>query len=79
MNANDFDIEGSWRIDEEGAQTYEAVAKTRKSKRVIARATAHVSLDTGDALDRAYGALGRKAIEDSTNDTCMQLALKFPE
>jgi hypothetical protein len=78
MDRNTFTIQGTWRALPEG-QEYEAVAKTNdKAKRFLARATAHVSLDTGDALDRAFGSEGRRAIEASTNNTCEQLALGFP-
>lgn len=77
MNANDFGIHGTWQSVQDG-QEYEAVAKTKESGRIIARATAHLSLDTADALDQAYGSTGRAAIESAVNDTCGQLALGFP-
>jgi hypothetical protein len=77
MNEIDFEIWGAWRSVVDG-QEYEAVAKTKRSKRVIARATGHLSLDTEDALDRTFGEAGRAAVEASINDACKQLALRFP-
>ena len=76
MDPKDFTIIGAWRSVAEG-QVYEAQAKT-KAGRIIARTNAYASLDTAADLDKMLGATGRKAVEDSVNETCRQLALKFP-
>jgi hypothetical protein len=83
MNEDDFEIvRGEWRPcwGGEGLE-YEATALSKKTKllrRIIARATAHVSLSTLADLNQAYGPTARKEIEDSVANACKQLALKFP-
>ncbi|HXX66055.1 MAG TPA: hypothetical protein VEK07_02680 [Polyangiaceae bacterium] len=77
MNESDFEVTGAWRAAADG-QEYEAVARTKKSKRIIARATGHASLDTADALDKMLGPGGRAEVEKAVKNTCKQLALKFP-
>lgn len=76
MNEADFEITGAWRAAPDGGQAYEAVARTRKSKRHVSRATGTANVTTMEELDRIYGTVGR--IETSVNEVCRQLALGAP-
>jgi hypothetical protein len=80
MQADKFKVTGSWQQQKEDGHVYEAVAKTTdKAKRTIAVARGQMSLDVAHALDHYIGAAGVKAIEQSVDDTCKQMALASPE
>jgi len=78
MQADKFNVTGSWQRTAEG-HVFEAVARTAdKAKRTIAVARGQMSLDVAHDLDHYVGAAGVKAVEQSILDTCKQMALAFP-
>ncbi len=78
MDRNNYNMESGWRPTEEG-QMFEAVARTNDSKRVIARATANLSVTVGVAFRDLYGPEGIAEVERSIRNVCEQLADGFPE
>lgn len=79
MKPEDFDVTGQWSSNE-GGHTYEATAKTKKTGRVIARASGNVSLDRGHDMVNYFGTENaRGLVEESIRDICHRLATNFPE
>lgn len=78
MDKSKYEIKKEWRTTADG-QVFEARAITKKAKRIIARATGHLPLDTGADLRTYYGEDGMRAVEDSITETCDLLAADFPE
>jgi hypothetical protein len=78
MQADKFNITGSWQPTA-GGHVYEAIARTANdATRVIAVARGQMSLDVAHDLEHYVGAAGKEAVEQSVREACRQMALASP-
>jgi len=75
---NDFDIDTHWRAVKDGWE-FEAVARAAVTRRVIARSTGHLGVDTQTNIESYLSVEAREIIEKSVYDACESLARNAPK